>query len=102
MPCRTMCTVCGFAALSHSYFIRLYMATLHDYKSPYTATPEADKDTVQIDCYAAERAGCRAPATAETVLDKAVQKHRLILQNYEPETGLFHIGLGIDRIGSGE
>ncbi|QEY24435.1 hypothetical protein D0T90_08085 [Neisseria animalis] len=24
MPCRTMCTVCGFAALSHSYFIRLY------------------------------------------------------------------------------
>ncbi|QEY23824.1 hypothetical protein D0T90_04325 [Neisseria animalis] len=23
MPCRTMCTVCGFAALSHSYFIRL-------------------------------------------------------------------------------
>ncbi|QEY23727.1 hypothetical protein D0T90_03745 [Neisseria animalis] len=25
MPCRTMCTVCGFAALSHSYFIRLYI-----------------------------------------------------------------------------
>ncbi|QEY24112.1 hypothetical protein D0T90_06085 [Neisseria animalis] len=25
MPCRTMCTVCGFAALSHSYFIRLYL-----------------------------------------------------------------------------
>ncbi|QEY23231.1 hypothetical protein D0T90_00810 [Neisseria animalis] len=27
MPCRTMCTVCGFAALSHSYFIRLYLQT---------------------------------------------------------------------------
>ncbi|QEY23676.1 hypothetical protein D0T90_03460 [Neisseria animalis] len=28
MPCRTMCTVCGFAALSHSYFIRLYLEKL--------------------------------------------------------------------------
>ncbi|QEY23951.1 hypothetical protein D0T90_05100 [Neisseria animalis] len=28
MPCRTMCTVCSFAALSHSYFIRLYNAAL--------------------------------------------------------------------------
>ncbi|QEY24627.1 hypothetical protein D0T90_09260 [Neisseria animalis] len=27
MPCRTMCTVCGFAALSHSYFIRLYLVS---------------------------------------------------------------------------
>ncbi|QEY23494.1 hypothetical protein D0T90_02425 [Neisseria animalis] len=26
MPCRTMCTVCGFATLSHSYFIRLYQS----------------------------------------------------------------------------
>ncbi|QEY23474.1 hypothetical protein D0T90_02315 [Neisseria animalis] len=35
MPCRTMCTVCGFAALSHSYFIRLYfvcrLVALPDY-----------------------------------------------------------------------
>ncbi|QEY23660.1 hypothetical protein D0T90_03380 [Neisseria animalis] len=29
MPCRTMCTVCGFAALSHSYFIRLYNIVLY-------------------------------------------------------------------------
>ncbi|QEY24859.1 hypothetical protein D0T90_10570 [Neisseria animalis] len=32
MPCRTMCTVCGFAALSHSYFIRLYKYALHENK----------------------------------------------------------------------
>ncbi|QEY23681.1 hypothetical protein D0T90_03485 [Neisseria animalis] len=30
MPCRTMSTVCGFAALSHSYFIRLYLCRLQN------------------------------------------------------------------------
>ncbi|QEY23315.1 hypothetical protein D0T90_01370 [Neisseria animalis] len=34
MPCRTMCIVCGFAALSHSYFIRLYYP-------PYPPDPNA-------------------------------------------------------------
>ncbi|QEY24419.1 hypothetical protein D0T90_07995 [Neisseria animalis] len=34
MPCRTMCTVCGFAALSHSYFIRLYMGFTQSRKIP--------------------------------------------------------------------
>ncbi|QEY24260.1 hypothetical protein D0T90_06980 [Neisseria animalis] len=40
MPCRTMCTVCGFAALSHSYFIRLYLPS-----EPQSGKPQAARQT---------------------------------------------------------
>ncbi|RPD90515.1 DUF3168 domain-containing protein [Neisseria weixii] len=70
--------------------------------APYeqiSGVPSADKDLVQIDCYTADRVGCRRLAQlVQTALDNVGQSNRMIIQDYESETALYRIGLEVDWI----
>ena len=66
-----------------------------------SGAPESDTDTVQIDCYAKDRAQIRTLAKAvQTALDAAGQSNRLVVQDYEADTGLYRIGLELAWISS--
>lgn len=61
--------------------------------------PCADVDLMQIDLYSDDRAQIRALSKeVQSVLDAAGVFNRLTMQVYEPETGLFRIGLDADFV----
>ena len=65
-----------------------------------SGAPESDTDTVQIDCYAKDRAQIRALAKAvQTALDAAGQSNKLVVQGFDVDTGLYRIGLETSWIG---
>lgn len=68
-----------------------------------SGAPEADNDTVQIDCWTGpgdlESATCVSLAQAvRDALDAAGQANRVIVNTREPDTNLFRIGLQVEFI----
>ncbi|WP_454674842.1 DUF3168 domain-containing protein [Achromobacter pestifer] len=72
----------------------------HDHLS---GPPESDADTVQLDCYAGPDGPAKKQVSAlaravRDALDEAFITNRLVIDNREPDTGLYRIALQADFI----
>lgn len=80
-----------------------YVVFFQTAAEPYAqigGAPDADRDTVQTDCYDTDPARLRRLARAvQDALDAAGQANRLIVQSYENDTQLYRIGFEVDWIG---
>lgn len=64
-----------------------------------SAAPDTDFTTVQIDCYSQADAGAEALAmAARSALDAVMISNRVILNNRDPDTRLYRVGLQADFI----
>lgn len=77
----------------------VFNQTAHEPHEQISGAPLSDKDTVQIDIYDNDRARVRKLSHAiQAACDDAGHSNRLIIQDFEKDTGLYRVSFEVDFI----